>query len=217
MKLKILVDNQAKAGFKVEWDFSCLIELEEKILFDTGPSAGILEFNAKKMGINAESIGKPVLSHDHWGHTGDLDWALQNQNLEVFAVDSFFQNMKELIKRNAELVEVGDSTVEIAPKIHSIGKLKNSIDEQSLAIETKRGVVVLASCSHPCLEKILEKAGEFWEIHAVVGGFNDFKKFEALKEIRVIAATHCTQQKEKIRRLFPKAFVECAAEKAFEF
>jgi len=112
---------------------------------------------------------------------------------------------------------VGNSAVKIAPGIHSTGKLGNSVDEQSLVLETEKGIVVLVGCSHPGLEKILERAKKFGKIHAVIGGFHGFEKFEALEGIEVVAATHCTQQKKKIKELFPSNFKECAAGKSFEF
>jgi 7,8-dihydropterin-6-yl-methyl-4-(beta-D-ribofuranosyl)aminobenzene 5'-phosphate synthase len=217
LKLKVLVDNRALPGFREEWGFSCIVEAGENVLFDVGTSPRVLGFNAEKLGVGPESFGKLVLSHDHWDHTGGLVWALQNPKLKVFAVDSFSGKMKELIRRNAELVEVGSNAFEVAPGVHSTGKLCNSVDEQGLLVETEKGIVVLVGCSHPGLEKILEKAKGFGKVHAVVGGFHGFDKFDALKGIEVIAATHCTEHKEKIRRLFPKQFVECAAGKVFEF
>jgi len=216
MKLKILVDNQAMPGFKQEWGFSCLIEAKENVLFDTGTSPDVLMFNAEKFGVKPEQIDKVVLSHDHFDHTGGLEWILQNPKVKVFALDSFSDKTKQRIKEEAELVEV-NKPVEISNGIFSTGKLSNSIDEQSLALKTEKEIVVLTGCSHPGLEKILEKAGEHGKIHAVIGGFHGFKKFDVLKGINLIAATHCTEHKKEIQRLFPKAFAECAAGKEFEF
>ena len=216
MKLKILVDNQAKPGFKEEWGFSCLIETKEKVLFDTGTSAYVLAFNAEKFGIKPEQIDKLVLSHDHFDHTGGLDWVLQNSKVKVFVLDSFSDKTKQRIKEKAELVEVSNP-VEISKGIFSTGKLSNSIDEQSLALKTGKEIVVLTGCSHPGLEKILEKIKKQGKVQAVIGGFHGFSKFDALKGINLIAATHCTEHKAEIQALFPKAFVECAAGKEFEF
>jgi len=210
LKLKILVDNQALPGFKAEWGFSCLVEATEKVLFDTGTSCDAIAFNAKKLGVEPESIEKLVLSHDHFDHTGGLDWVLQNPNVKVFALDSFSNETKQKIREKAVLVEV-NKPVKISKGIFSTGKLSNSIDEQSLALETGKGVVVLTGCSHPGLEKILEKASEHGAVKAVVGGFHGFNKFDALKGIDFVAATHCTEHKGQIKKLFPNQFRECAA------
>ncbi len=217
MRVKILVDNQAKQGFKSEWGFSCLVEAKEKVLFDTGASSAVLSFNAERFGIKPREIDKLVLSHDHWDHNGGLDWALQNSGLKVFVLDSFSNETKERIRGKAELVEVGEEAVEISRGIRSTGKLSNSMDEQSLAVETGKGLLVVTGCSHPGLEKILEKAKRFGKIHAVIGGFHGFEKFDALHGIELIAATHCTEQKQKIKELFPQQFVECAAGVEFDF
>ncbi len=216
MKLKILVDNQAIKGFKAEWGFSCLVEGKEKVLFDTGASIKVLAFNAERFGIKPKQISKLVLSHDHFDHTGGLDWILQNSSLKVFALDSFSQETKERIKAKVELVEV-NREMRINEEIYSTGKLSNSMDEQSLAVKTANGFVVLTGCSHPGLTQILEKAKQFGKIHAVIGGFHGFSDFNALQGIELIAATHCTQHNAEIARLFPKAFAECAAGAEFNF
>ena len=200
MKLRILVDNETKPSFKAEWGFSCLIEAGEKILFDTGSSANVLSHNADKLGIKPEHVSKLVLSHDHFDHTGGLDWILQNPKLKVFALDSFSEQTKQRIREKAELVEVGEEAVEVSGGIHSTGKLSNSVDEQSLAVETEKGIVVVTGCSHPGLTKILEKSKGFGKICAVIGGFHGFSEFSALNGIEFIAATHCTQQKQKIKQ-----------------
>jgi len=216
MELKILVDNQAKKGFKSEWGFSCLVEEKETVLFDTGASAAVLSFNAERFGVQPEQISKLVLSHDHWDHTGGLDWVMQNPALKVFALDSFSEETKQRIRKKAELIEVSGQ-IKINEEIYSTGKLSNSIDEQSLAIETGKGLVVLTGCSHPGLTQILEKAKEFGKVHAVIGGFHEFSDFDALQGVEVIAATHCTQHKNEIQKLFPSQFKECAAGTEFSF
>jgi len=36
MKITIIYDNDAEEGFRAGWGFSCLVEGEKNILFDTG-------------------------------------------------------------------------------------------------------------------------------------------------------------------------------------
>ncbi len=137
MKLKILVDNQALPGFKSEWGFSCLIEGKENVLFDTGASSKVLAFNAKKFGIKPAQISKVVLSHDHWNHTGGLEWVQQNPKVKVFALNSFSDKTKQRIREKGKLVEVS-KPIEASDGIFSTGKLSNSIDEQGLMLKTKK-------------------------------------------------------------------------------
>ena len=114
------------------------------------------------------------------------------------------------------MVEVS-KPVKVSKGIFSTGKLSNSIDEQALALKAKEEVIALVGCSHPGLEKILKKVEEHGRIRAIIGGFHDFDKFEVLKGIDLVAATHCTEHKTEIQGLFPKAFTECSAGTEFEF
>ena len=73
MKLTILVENHAGAGFGAEHGLSYLIEAgEDKLLFDTGHSDLFLR-NAQLLNIDLKSeIDTIVLSHGHWDHGDGL-------------------------------------------------------------------------------------------------------------------------------------------------
>jgi 7,8-dihydropterin-6-yl-methyl-4-(beta-D-ribofuranosyl)aminobenzene 5'-phosphate synthase len=77
MRITIVYDNQAHPGLKSDWGFSCLVEAEERILFDTGPTGEELIFNMDRLGIQTRSISKVVVSHNHWDHTGGLETLLK--------------------------------------------------------------------------------------------------------------------------------------------
>jgi integrase len=64
MKITIVYDNEANAGLKSGWGFSCLIEAKEKILFDTGDSGKKLIYNMKQLNIVPETIDKVVNPFD---------------------------------------------------------------------------------------------------------------------------------------------------------
>jgi len=72
-QITIVYDNEANASLKSGWGFSCLIETEEKILFDTGDSGEKLIYNLRQLNIQPESIDAVVISHNHWDHTGGLE------------------------------------------------------------------------------------------------------------------------------------------------
>ena len=80
MKFKILYDNNALEGFKLDWGFSCLVENREKVLFETGADSAPLLYNMEKLKINPEDIDIVVLSHSHWDHTGGLKGFLKSNN-----------------------------------------------------------------------------------------------------------------------------------------
>ena len=98
MNIKILYDNKAREGFKSAWGFSCLIEADEKILFDTGGDGSILQHNMQKFNINPRDIDRIVISHDHWDHTGGLSYLLDEiDDAEVFVLKSFSEKLKKEI------------------------------------------------------------------------------------------------------------------------
>ncbi len=202
MKITIVYDNEAPSQFKSDWGFACLVETSQTtLLFDTGAKSEILLENMKTLSINPKKIQVVVLSHNHWDHTGGLEGLLTvNPNLTVYKPS--FSNIPK----------------EISSRIKTTGYLSSwsGIQEQSLVCETKNGQLVITGCSHPGLEKILEVANKFGNIHAVIGGFHGFNKFDALKGIPIIMPCHCTSHKQEIHKLFPMAYKDGGVGKTLE-
>jgi 7,8-dihydropterin-6-yl-methyl-4-(beta-D-ribofuranosyl)aminobenzene 5'-phosphate synthase len=73
MKITILVDDRAgRAGLRPAHGLALWIEAGNRnILFDTG-QGGVLENNARVLGVDLETTGSVVLSHGHYDHTGGL-------------------------------------------------------------------------------------------------------------------------------------------------
>ena len=71
-----------------------------------------------------------------------------------------------------------DSTVEVAPGVHLVSQVSETpgtreLRELSLVIETPRGVVVVAGCSHPGIDRIVKAAARVdRRVHMVFGGFH---------------------------------------------
>jgi len=205
MKLIILYNNTAKEAFKSGWGFSCLISNDsEKILFDTGAGSKALLYNMNKLNINPNEIDKVVISHRHFDHTGGLKGFLR----EVSG------DKPEILWPDNE------QSFEISKGIYSTGALSSGFfapKEQSLIIETSKGLVVLVGCSHPGVDNILQavrkikglKSNE--GIYAVIGGFHGFNKLDELKGIKFIGACHCTQHLQEIKEKFPQQFREINA------
>jgi len=194
MKITIVYDNDANAGLKSGWGFSCLVEAEEKILFDTGDSGENLIYNLWQLNIPPETIDAVAISHNHWDHNGGLkDFLKLNKNAEVFHPNSF------------------SKLTEISPSVYSTGVLGKLIKEQSLVVNTQKGNTVITGCAHPGLAKIIEKAMQLGKIYAVLGGFHGFSKFEKLQDIELIAPCHCTQHTNQIKQKYPAQFREIKA------
>jgi 7,8-dihydropterin-6-yl-methyl-4-(beta-D-ribofuranosyl)aminobenzene 5'-phosphate synthase len=211
MYVRIAYDNEAKEGFRADWGFSCLIETAAgTLLFDTGASADVLSYNLGQLGVQSAQIDRIVLSHEHRDHTGGLAAVLQHDAV-VYVPQSFTRNLKTAIAREAaELVEIS-APHEILPGIHTTGELGSGIREQSLVLETPRGVVVVTGCAHPGLENILAAAAGYGELYGVIGGFHGFAQLELLRAVDVIAPCHCTAQKRAIHTRFPEQSVRCGA------
>jgi 7,8-dihydropterin-6-yl-methyl-4-(beta-D-ribofuranosyl)aminobenzene 5'-phosphate synthase len=194
MKITIVYDNEANAGLKSGWGFSCLVETEERILFDTGDTGEKLIYNLKQLNIQPESIAAVVISHNHWDHTGGLNEFLKaNSKAQVFHPKSF------------------SKCTQIYPGIHSTGALGTLIKEQSLIINTRKGNIIVTGCAHPGLENIIEKSQELGKIYGVVGGLHGFSQLEKLQKIELIAPCHCTQYKQEIKETYPAQFREVKA------
>jgi len=170
----------------------------------------------EKLGIKVEDIDSIVLSHSHWDHIGGLPTLLNlNKNLEVFGLKSFSDNLKGEIKSRAELIEIS-STTKIADGIYSTGELGKEIKEQSIAVESEKGIVIITGCSHPGLSLILEKSLRFGDTYGIVGGLHGFSQYSLLEGIQVIVPCHCSQNKKEIRERYPKNYEEGFSGKVIE-
>lgn len=209
MKLTIIYDNEVYSdSLKAKWGFSILIEIEGfKILFDTGGNGIVLLDNMEKLNINPVEIDKIFISHGHWDHMGGLsDLLYLNKGIEVyippscFIKDSILSNLYLEILRNNN-INIIEGTRQIHRDIYSTGELVNK--EQSLIINTDKGLVVIVGCSHPGVGNILKTASEFGNVYALIGGFHHFDEFSILEDVDLICPTHCTKYKKDIMLLYP--------------
>ena len=210
MKITIIYDNTVyKEGLRANWGFSCLIQAHNKnILFDTGASGSILLDNMQKLSIAPVEIDDIFISHAHFDHTGGLSAFLdQNNNLTAWIPPSFrgLKNVKEVkkIERTQKLYE----------GIYSTGELEGI--EQSLCVETPKGIVVIVGCSHPDMKHILKTASTFGRVYGIIGGLHGTRP-ESLKGLELICPTHCTQFKSEIESLYPDKNVRGGAGRIIE-
>jgi 7,8-dihydropterin-6-yl-methyl-4-(beta-D-ribofuranosyl)aminobenzene 5'-phosphate synthase len=102
-----------------------------------------------------------------------------------------------------------EGPLEVVPGVHLISLVSETVGtkelrELSMAIETPEGMVVVAGCSHPGIEKIVEAAkGIDQDVHMVFGGFHlpaatdqDIARIATALhdtfEVNRIAPGHCT-------------------------
>ena len=209
-KITIVYDNTSfKKDLQADWGFSALVEVRNrKILFDTGANGKILLSNMEKLRINPKEIEDVFISHLHWDHIGGLKDFLQVNNKVRLWVPSYFsgaENAKEIIeiKEPRKLYE----------GIYSTGELEGI--EQSLCIETEKGILIIVGCSHPKMEYILQTASKFGRVCGIIGGLHSTKP-ESLEGLDLICPTHCTQYKAEIKSLYPEKYVEGGAGKIID-
>jgi len=203
VKITLIYDNEVhKEGLQADWGFSCLVELENshKILFDTGANGSILLSNMEKLGIDPVSIETVFISHGHFDHVGGLSTFLQYKN----DAKIFFPASLEAASGERNFVPV-NSAVEIRENVFSTGELARM--EQSMAVKTEMGVVLIVGCSHPGMAHILEASSQFGEVRAVVGGLHGFSEFDLFEGLELICPVHCTRNRREIKSLFPDQYL----------
>ncbi len=228
-RLTVLYDNRAVDGFKADWGFSLLVELDDRdILFDTGAKPEILGENMDKAGVDPEEIDIVFISHNHWDHTGGLPVILEkNAEFELFVPEPDCLEFEERIPESSICVPVSSPTY-ITERVLSTGIMATGLEspqyEHSMIVLGEPGPVLITGCSHPGIVDIAKKAvsltGE--ELFLIVGGFHlyraDREEIEEVSEelkrlTRFVAPCHCTGEEaiEIFRTSWKERFIPAAA------
>ncbi len=210
MRVIIIYDNTAfRKDLIADWGFSALVEVKErKILFDTGANGRILLSNMQKLKIDPKEIEDVFISHLHWDHTGGLSSFLCLNNQVKLWIPSYFSEAGNA----REFTEVKKPT-KLYEGIYSTGELEGI--EQSLCVETGKGIIIITGCSHPRMEHILQVASQFGKVYGIIGGLHGTRP-ESLKDLDLICPTHCTQYKSEMKSLYPDKYVEGGAGRIIE-
>ncbi len=226
MKVTIIYDNEVypvrepkekvsnglyKEGLVADWGFSCLVEVENtpKILFDTGTNGSILLSNMEKLNIDPASIDEVFISHPHFDHIGGLS-AFLNVRSDVRV---YVPVLLRGVRGAKEVISISEP-VKIHENVFSTGELDGI--EQSMAVKTGKGIVLIVGCSHPKMADILKAASQFGKVYAIVGGMHGFSEFDLFKDMELICPAHCTAYKAQIKSRYPDKYVVAGAGKVIE-
>lgn len=225
--------NCNKEKFENDDGFSAYIEVgNNKILFDAGPTEKFKK-NAEKLDIDLNQVDTIVLSHGHYDHGDGLKYfnnkvefiahpncilkrwwkddhshysgiQLSKEELEIKYNVHF---TKEPYKINQNAYYLGE-----IPRIYPVnlkkwvlenGKNDDVLDDSGMVINTEKGIIVIAGCSHSGICNIVEHAKKVTNnsnVLVVIGGFhlrqideNTNKVINYIKEnVKEIILAHCT-------------------------
>jgi 7,8-dihydropterin-6-yl-methyl-4-(beta-D-ribofuranosyl)aminobenzene 5'-phosphate synthase len=209
--IQIIYDNTSShKSLIADWGFAALIKTGDRIiLFDTGANGEILLKNMEVLGIIPTIISDVFISHCHFDHIGGLGHFLNENNRVTIHAPISFRGV-----RQAKEIRYYDKPEEIYPGFITSGELEGI--EQALAIKTDKGLVIIAGCSHPAVKNTLDIFRQYGDIYGILGGLHGFNQFELFRDMQLICPTHCTQYKEKIKKLYPKKYIEGGAGKLIQ-
>ncbi len=224
-RLTIVFNNIPYAtNIRTGWGFACLIEgFQQTILFDTGGDGDILLSNMKGLGIDPGIVSVIILSHIHADHCGGLERFLrQNPEVSIYLPESFPASFRQEIQDYGAHVKTVGTPRRLFAQVYSTGEMGKLIKEQSLILETPKGLAIITGCAHPGIVQIVEKAKGLLkkDIYIVIGGFHLMgtsttrirEIIQELKDLGVekVAPSHCTGEKAigLFKKGWGKNFVE---------
>jgi len=205
-EVAVVYDNRSlQKDLAPDWGFACVVDAAgHRLLFDTGAKGDLLLANLKKLGIAPATFEAVVISHNHWDHTGGLESVLPLCSTRCYVPASAATELGARVKKAGGTSDPVKGRVSIWPGVWLTGELGESIEEQSLVLETDSGLVLITGCAHPGVVNIARRVkADFGQPPwLVLGGFHlgdasteEVKRIiEALKALGVakVGPCHCT-------------------------
>ncbi|MBN2755368.1 MAG: MBL fold metallo-hydrolase [Candidatus Goldbacteria bacterium] len=208
MKIKVIAEASTPAQrAREEWGLSLLIN--GNTLFDAFGQSRVFSKNIIKYEVDRKKIGRIIISHCHWDHIAGMEHVLfAGGNPMVYLPEKEWR-LEELLNRYSVRYTVAGKKSTAEDGFILTGALKgrlgnDTITEQGAIFKGRKGLVLVAGCSHPGIVKMVKLAEKAAgnKIYAVVGGLHlkdslideiakTAKGLKALGVKRVIAG-HCT-------------------------
>ena len=222
LEIRVIYDNtSARSDVQADWGFAAVVTFGgRRVLFDSGTNPELFLTNLEKMEVDPSSIRQAVISHQHPDHRNGiyklfpLQPAMRTHFLKAFYEKAYEEATAVGMKPNRVT-----GPFEVEPGVYSTGMIASDPPEQSLAVETSKGIVLLVGCGHPGVVNIVEtveKQRGVDSIRLLLGGFHMLRQNEdeissqiaKLKQLNVrrVMPAHCSGDLAK--RLFQEAYGE---------
>lgn len=162
-------------------------------------------------------------SCEHGDHTGGISsFVKMKTDIPVIIPESFSGSFKKQMSAYGLKPVLINEAAEICDHLYTSGEFDYRIAEQSLVLDTRKGLVVMTGCAHPGITEMLKviKKDFIKNIYMVFGGFHLMDKSQKemgkiiseMKSLGVVkcGATHCTgnDQIEMFRKAFGEDYFE---------
>lgn len=204
VKITFLVDNSEGPGCGAEHGLSLLIEGDIRLLFDAGQSDLFLK-NAASLSLDLSGVDLAVLSHGHYDHGDGFEHfpgfrlvchpecftrRFREKNGTYIGLKYDRQSAEELftLDMTAHPLKLSNTMTFLGhiPRLSNFEAKQTTFfledgqqdfvsDDSALVIETSKGLIVIAGCSHSGICNIVEYARKVTGISrvvAVMGGFH---------------------------------------------
>jgi len=215
-------------SFVGDQGFSCFIEIDDRsFLFDAGRIEEVMAKNTEASGIDCFGTEFIFISHLHSDHTGGLPGFVEQSGRPLLFLPASTPKSQSPKGREYVVSKLEKALPHISDTVHireparlneymySTGMFEDRTYEQSLIINTTKGLIILTGCSHPGIVEIVRGAKSQMnsDIYFVMGGFHlvttDPEQVKTIAgELRgltkYIAPGHCTG--EKAQEIFKDVF-----------
>jgi 7,8-dihydropterin-6-yl-methyl-4-(beta-D-ribofuranosyl)aminobenzene 5'-phosphate synthase len=210
--LQVVYDSESRHSPPASpgWGYAAYIQFGGRtFFFDTGLKEDKLKNNLNAFDRKPENLNYIIVSHIHPDHWGGVDF-LWKKNPKVPVFIPTIELSNRWPGRKSAVVEDHKKLTEniwvVRSSISNFDPFGGKMHELTLVLKTKQGLVLVVGCSHPGLEKIINRVQSLFpeEIYLVTGGFHyiDFseeeieKKVKGIKKLGVkkVGPSHCRRR-----------------------